>query len=156
MNAASTPSNRMELGPIDYKITIKCNRCGKIKPNDKLEALLWYCNDYEKEFGTYKYQTKAYSDYVQVDYCPNCIQSQQEKEVVLRGIRNELSSFVKLGFNIGGSLKALIKQQVAFQNDCKWFIDTLNSFNEFKIDSMKKKIKTALDYSNVDVQLLLF
>ena len=42
-------NNRMEVGPGEYRKQVKCDRCGKVKP-DGLEAILWYCNDYEKGF----------------------------------------------------------------------------------------------------------
>ena len=158
-------SNRMEVGPGEHKITIKCDRCGKMKPKNTLEAVLWYCDDYEKEmFFGYKYQNKNESD-EQVDYCPDCIQSNHEKEIVLRGIRHEIQAMTKQGWQIGSNLQSLINMQINFQKDCQWFMDTLNSFNEFKTDLIKKKIRTALDYSCVDfpshteakhVQLSLF
>jgi len=144
-------NNRMEVGPGEYRKQVKCDRCGKVKP-DGLEAILWYCNDYEKGiFGSYKYESKDYSSYEQVDYCPKCVKTKDEKKVVLNGMYKELSGFIKMGFGIGRGLENLISQQRDFQKDCIWFMNKLNSFQEFNTERMEKKIKAALNYSIVNL-----
>jgi len=154
--------HRMEGGPISNECYeyVKCDRCGKKQSElpdmctDEFdfifEKMLWYCNYFKTEFGKYNFESPY--DERRVDYCPECIKTDEERQVVLHSMYYTLKKFyLPAGFSIGRQLENIIKHQATFEKLCLKYINALNTFKPSlaNISFMEKQIKQALNRSIV-------
>ncbi len=138
-------NRRMEIGPDEYDVIVKCDRCGKVKPSDaNITASFWYCSD-----------NSVFSQYLprpdpRVDYCMDCIKTDEERSISAKSAgKHVLSQLIPAGWKIGRNLRGWINLHKQFQADCQAVLEFIQNSNHINKDFVLKKLKKAFEYSMV-------